>query len=108
MLRLRDEKCGNDSRTLDAYFVDNGALRIEGQDLGPGTAPVSDDGEYEWSYTYGAEVIPALVAALGGEVGENILELLARKYVGTAGSYELERVLRATGDTIPHAFSCWS
>jgi hypothetical protein len=45
---LRDERSGGDIRHLEAFLDENGSLRLEGHDLGPGTAPVSQDGEYEW------------------------------------------------------------
>ena len=51
---------------------------------GLGTAPVSDDGEYEWFETIAAAHLPRLVTLLGGADGENVLDLLARKYTGVA------------------------
>ena len=44
---LRDERNGPDTRHLEAYLDEEGNLHIDGHDLVPGTAPVSDDGEYE-------------------------------------------------------------
>jgi hypothetical protein len=66
---------------------------------------VSDDEEYEWAYTFAASAIPALVTALGGDAGEDVLELLERRYCGQA-SYKLERILRDTTESIPRTF--WS
>ena len=91
-VELRAEQDGSDRRFLDASVVD-GSLRIDGQDLGPATSPVSSDGEYEWSQTVQAEDIPHLIELLGGEPGESILDLLDRSYTGR-NSYELERILR--------------
>jgi hypothetical protein len=79
-----------------------GALHIDGQDLGPGTSPISDDGEYEWFQTIRAEHLPRLVQLLGGESGRDVMGLLAERFTG-AGSYELERILREGG--IPIEFS---
>ena len=45
---LRDERNGRDIRHLKAYLDDEGNLHVEGHDIGPGTAIISDDGEYEW------------------------------------------------------------
>jgi hypothetical protein len=47
-VQLRAERDGADARFLWAYLDDEGGLHIDGQDLGPGTAISSDDGEYEW------------------------------------------------------------
>jgi hypothetical protein len=80
---------------------------IEGQDLGPSTAPVSGDGEYEWSFTFEPEALPALSAALGATEEEDILQLLERDYTGS-GSYELERIIRETESSVPRRFSAWS
>ncbi len=90
---LRAEVNGADERYLDAYVGKRGDLVLEGQDLGPLTAIVSDDGEYEWFRYVKAEHIPALIAALGGAPDEDILDVLARVATG-GGSYDLERLLR--------------
>ena len=104
---LRQERNGPDSRFLSARLDANGALKVDGQDLGPGTAPVSSDGEYEWSQTFPPDSIPALRSALGGNATEDILDLLEREYKGPS-SYELERIMRDTADTIPREFWSWS
>lgn len=93
IVTLRDERDGADRRHLAAYLDDAGRLHIDGQDLGPGTAPVSEDGEYEWFRTIAAADLPRLAALLGADAGESILAVLSRKYTGE-GSYELERLLR--------------
>lgn len=101
---LRAERSGADYRHLEAYIDAAGALHIDGQDLGPGTSIVSDDGEYEWFGTIAAADVPRLVALLGGQPGDNVLDLLERDYTGT-GSYELEKRLRE-GD-IPVTRHVW-
>ena len=93
---LRDEQDGPDRRYLWAYLTADGALHIDGQDLGPATAPVSADGEYEWFQTIRSSHLPRLVELLGGEPGTGVLDLLAERYTGTNAA-ELERVLRETG-----------
>jgi hypothetical protein len=55
---LRAEQDGRNQRFLRASLNAEGALVIEGQDLGPKTALVSSDGEYEWSRTILREHIP--------------------------------------------------
>jgi hypothetical protein len=97
-VRLRNEDTGRDRRFLDAFLDAEGDLHIDGQDLGPATAPVSPDGEYEWFSTVRSEHVSQLVELLGGDAGADILDLLEKHYTG-AGSYELERILR--DDDVP-------
>ncbi len=104
-MTLRDERRGDDWRNLWAYLDEAGNLHIDGQDLGPGTAPVSSDGEYEWFKTIAAAHVPRVVELLGGEPGEDVLDVLERDYTGQR-SYELEHRLR-DGD-IPVELYIWS
>jgi hypothetical protein len=90
---LRAEVDGSNSRFLSATLDDAGALLIEGQDLGPATAIVSDDGEYEWRRTIRAEHVPALLALLDASVDANVLDVLEHHWTG-ARSSELERRIR--------------
>jgi hypothetical protein len=94
-VRLREERDGRDSRHLWAYVDEAGALHIDGQDLGPGTEIVSSDGEYEWFQTIAPADVPRVVALLGGQPGDDVLDLLERDFTG-ARSYELEALLRAS------------
>ncbi len=93
---LREEQDGPDRRYLWAYLTADGALHIDGHDLGPGTAPVSADGEYEWFETIQPVHLPWLVELLGGDPGTDLLDLLAQRYTGL-GAAELERILRESG-----------
>jgi hypothetical protein len=93
---LREERTGPDQRFLWAYVSTDGALHIDGQDLGPATSPPSHDGEYEWFQTIQPEHLPRLVELLGGEPGTDLLDLLAERYTG-AGAAALERILRESG-----------
>ncbi|OBF41674.1 hypothetical protein A5724_04905 [Mycobacterium sp. ACS1612] len=90
---------------LDATLGDDGSLHINGQDFGPVTRMISSDGEYEYFYTIAAENVPALVIALGGEPGTDIIDLLAQRYRGDA-SYQLEREIRSSG--IDYQFTNYS
>jgi len=93
---LREEHDGLDGRFLWAYLDENGALHIDGQDIGPSTAPVSADGEYEWFSTIKPEHLPRLVEVLAGKPGADILDLLAETYTGPRAA-EMERILRESG-----------
>ena len=102
---LRDERSGRDTRHLEAYLDASGALHIDGHDLGPATSPVSSDGEYEWHRTIPASEVPRLLALLGGEPGDGILDVLADYYTGRS-SYELERIISESD--LRSEFSSWS
>lgn len=91
---LRSERSGRDLRTLWARLDADGNLHVDGQDLGPGTAPVSSDGEYEWFQTIRRESIPQLLVLLGAPPDtRELLQFLKANFSGTS-SYELERILR--------------
>lgn len=92
---LREERDGADSRHLWAFVDEGGALHIDGQDLGPATAMVSSDGEYEWFRTIAAADVPRVVALLGGAPGDDVIDVLEGGFAG-AGSYDLEARLRAS------------
>jgi hypothetical protein len=102
---LPNERTDEGGRHLSAYLNVAGDLVIDGWDTGSGTEPVTDRGMYEWARTFPADAIPALRDALAGGENQDILDLLKRGYTGP-GSYELERIMRETEDTIPRTF--WS
>ena len=104
-MTLRQERSGADVRWLGAYVDGDGNLHIDGQDLGPGTAMVSSDGEYEWFETIAAGDVPRVIALLDGEPGTDLLDLLEGHWTGLQ-SYELERRLRESG--IPRNINTWS
>jgi len=56
-----------------AEFTPRGQLEIAGQDLGP---PSAMGGEYEYFLTVEPGDIPRVVAALGGDEGDDVLPLL--------------------------------
>jgi hypothetical protein len=105
-INLRSEHRDDGSwLNLEATVDHDGSLRISGQDFGPVTRMISSDGEYEYFYTIAAENVPALVVALGGEPGMDIIDLLAQRYCGEA-SYQLEREIRSSG--VEYRFSNYS
>ena len=89
----RETRADSSLLNLWAYVDIEGRLHIDGQDLGPVTASVSNDGEYEYFKTIEACHIPRLVELLGGKPGADILALLRREYTGEK-SHALERILR--------------
>jgi hypothetical protein len=102
---LRAEQDGLNHRYLRATLNTDGALVIEGHDLGPKTAPVSSDGEYEWSRTILREHIPRLLMLLDEPADADILSTLERNWTGPK-SHELESRIRDSD--IPSALWTWS
>jgi hypothetical protein len=92
---LRDQRDKDGLRHLSARLNADGALLVEGQDLGPGVSRVFGDDitEYEWVHTVAASHVPALVTALGGPDGADVLELLASGAAGHQAG-DLIRVLK--------------
>lgn len=101
-ISLRDERREDGSwLNLDASLAPDGSLRINGQDLGPVTKTVSPDGEYEYGYVIAAENVPALLIALGGQEGADVIDVLENHWSGAA-SYGLEQAIRSSG--VPYDF----
>jgi hypothetical protein len=90
---LRSEQRGDDSFFLWAYLDADGNLHIDGQDLGPVTAVVSSDGEYEYFQTVAAADVIRLLRLLGEPEDADVLQVLRQKWSGVA-SWEFDRVLR--------------
>lgn len=96
---------GINARYLWAYLDNHGNLHIDGQDLGPATAMVSEDGEYEWFQVIDAADIPRVVRLLDGEPGTNILDLLKQKWTGAYADMLEQRLQQSD---IPIKRSTWS
>jgi hypothetical protein len=62
--------------TVSATLAEDGALVIQGQDLRAESFFGSGNGEYEYALTVDAGGVRRIVAALGGQSGDDILELL--------------------------------
>ena len=86
---------GRTSYFLDASLAPDGRLTIYGQNLSP-RVDDDDDGEYEYEYGIKAEDLPALLIALGGTPGQNILAVLEQHWSGDA-SKGLETAIRGSG-----------
>lgn len=85
VVTLRNEIDGPDSRHLWAHLDQEGNLHIDGQDLGPKTAIVSSDGEYEWFETIDRSDLPKLIGLLGGKPEDDIPRCSRRELDRTAG-----------------------
>ncbi len=93
-LVLRDLRFDNGLHSiLEASLTADGSLQLEAQDLGGTSYLMNPDGEYKCWRTIAPEHLPALIALLGGDPGDDILELLARDWTGFR-SFDLEALLR--------------
>jgi hypothetical protein len=81
---------------IDASLERDGTVQITGQDFGPVTKNISPDGEYEWFYTIASKDVPALVVALGGQPGTDIIDLLEQRWSGDA-AYKLDGAIESSG-----------
>jgi hypothetical protein len=104
-ITLLQEREGASSFFVGALIDAGGNLVIDGQDLGPATATMSTDGEYEWSVTVPAASLGRAAIVLGGRADEPILELLAREYAGRQ-AYGIRQKLEDAG--IPAKLWTWS
>lgn len=105
MVVLLDERREDGSSLyMNAKLGADGSLDIMGHDLGPVTESISPSGECEWHYVVAAEDLPAAVAALGGEPGADVLDLLLQCCSGPA-SHNLGPTLRGNG--IKYEFWSW-
>ena len=84
---------------------DDGDLRVEGQDLGRTVEEIWGDGlrEYEFIRTVRKEHVPLLIDALGGQPGDDVLDLIEQRFAGQ-GTNELEKLIQE--HDVPNEF--WS
>ncbi len=102
---LRDQSGKGFSRSETARYTAEGGVVIEGQDLGPGVEGVFGEGyyEYEWASAIVPSALPDAVAALGGQPGEDLLDVMER-WVAAGTGTDVEQTLKSAG--VPIAF--WS
>ena len=100
---LRDSRDTGGTRHLRAQLRADGSRQIEGHDLSSGVESAWGAGntEYEWWWTVHSDDVPAAVAALGGDPGDDALRLLARWSAANNGK-DPGRQLRDAG--VPVAF----
>ena len=99
---IRDER---GSQYEVAQVEDDGILRIVGHDQGMGVSEFfgEDITSYEWVYVIAPEKVSALVGLLGGQDGDDVLDLLAAYHQRTGG--RINELLR--GPDVASEFSNW-
>lgn len=102
-ITLREVRDDGGWRSLRASLRPDGGLAIDGHDLGPGVEAVLGAGttEYEWTWSVEPSAVQAVVTALGGEPGDDVLAVLAH-WALTADGADPGRALRDAG--IPIGF----
>ncbi len=95
---LRADRGPRDDHYLTASLDAEGSLVLAEPDLGPGTAMVSSDGEYEYWITVKPEHFPTLLAMLEGDLEADLLEALSERWIGK-NSYEPETLIL---NRVPH------
>ena len=75
------------TRSIWVVTLENGGLRIEGQDLGSGVS-VFGKGltEYEWTWTIASRDVPRIPALLGADPGHDLLAALRGWIAASNGS----------------------
>jgi hypothetical protein len=75
---LRQARDEGGVRYLAATRRPDGGVHIEGQDLGRGVEQAYGPGltEYEWDWSIEAAAVPALIAALDGQPGDDPLRVI--------------------------------
>jgi hypothetical protein len=66
------------ARHLEAMLLANGTIRITGQDVSNGVLENDEFSSYQWTWRLDAIDVPRAAAVLGGEPGEDPLEVLDR------------------------------
>lgn len=100
---LRETRDATGVRYLEVRREPNGAVVIEGQDLGDGVEAVFGEGvrEYEWWWRLAPEDTVVAAETLGGEPGEDLLQVVARWFTA-GGGHDPGSHLREAG--VPIAF----
>jgi hypothetical protein len=74
---LRDTRDDRGTRHLAASWAEDGGVLIEGHDLGRGVEAFGPGfSEYEWGWIIRPDAVAAALAALGGQAGDDLLQLL--------------------------------
>lgn len=111
MVVLRNVRDVHGTRFLDARLEPDGALVLEGQDLGDGVEEIFGEGlrEYEWTWRVAPEDVPRLAARVAARLEApadlGILPLLFLLYDPLSRG-SVEEFIGPDGGRIPAAF--WS
>ena len=76
---LRDIRNDHGAQFEAAQLDDDGTLRVTGHHTGPGVSEFFGDAitSYDWAYVIVPDRVGTLVTVLGGQPGDDVLDLLA-------------------------------
>jgi hypothetical protein len=79
---LRDTRNERGTQFESAQLDDDGTLRVTGHHTGLGVSEFFGDAitSYDWTYVIAPDRVGALLTMLGGQAGDDVLDLLAAYY----------------------------
>jgi hypothetical protein len=102
---LRDTRDDRGTQFEAAQFDDYGTLRVTGHHTGPGVSEFFGDAitSYDWAYVIAPDRVGSLCTVLGGQAGDDVLELLGTYHDQHGG--QMNDLLR--GAPVAATFSNW-
>lgn len=102
---LRDSRNDRGNQFEAAQLDDDGTLRVTGHHTGPGVSEFFGDAitSYDWAYVIAPDRVGTLLTLLGGQAGDDVLELLATYHAQHGG--QMNDLLR--GAPVAATFSNW-
>ena len=95
-VQMRNERTESSGRTMSVSLDPDDNLEVSGDSYHPDPMPGSDSGDHEWGYKIRHSDLPELIGLLGGNPGDDIIDLLAQNFTGSRAD-EFERVVRDSG-----------
>ena len=102
---LRDTRNDRGAQFEAAQLQDDGTLRVTGHHAGPGVSEFFGDAitSYDWAYVIAPDRVGTLFTLLGGQAGDDVLDLLATYHDQHGG--QINDLLR--GPQVAATFSNW-
>ena len=93
---MRNEWTKSSGRTMSASLDPDDNLEVSGDSFHPDLMPGSDSGDHEWRYKIMNSDLPELIGLLGGNTGDDIIEVVAENFSGSEAD-EFERIVDNSG-----------
>jgi hypothetical protein len=104
-VQMRNERTESSGRTMSVSLEPDDNLEVSGDSFHPDPMPGSDSGDHEWRYKIRNSDLPELIGLLGGNPGDDIIDLLAQNFTGSKAD-EFERIVRDS-DIEQVDYWCW-
>jgi hypothetical protein len=95
-VRMRNERTESSGRTMSVSLDPDDNLDVSGDSFHPDPMPGSDSGDHEWRYKIMNSDLPELIGLLGGNTGDDIIEVVAENFSGSEAD-EFERIVDNSG-----------